>query len=118
MPEQLTRKQVELVLRRATELDQRNSETALDTLTPQDLERVADELGMSREALNQALAESRAGALVPEEERTALDTLFGRRIIEARRFVPGAVATVRTAVDAFLEEQGFQLKRNLGQAQV
>jgi len=117
MPEQLTRKQVELVLRRATELDQRD-ETGLETLTPQDLERVADELGMSREALNQALAESRAGALVPEEERTALDTLFGRRIIEARRFVPGDVANLRLAVDRFLEEQGFQLKRNLGQAQV
>lgn len=43
MPEQLTRKQVELVLRRAAELEQRD-ETALDTLTPQDLERVADEL--------------------------------------------------------------------------
>ena len=117
MPEQLTRKQVELVLRRATELDQKN-ETALETLTPQDLERVADELGMSREALNQALAESRAGALVPEEDRTALDTLFGRRIIEARRFVPGDVANLRLAVDRFLEEQGFQLKRNLGHAQV
>jgi len=117
MPEQLTRKQVELVLRRAAELDQRE-ETALEALTPQDLERVADELGMSREALNQALAESRAGALVPEEDRTLVDSLFGRRILEARRFVPGEVANLRLAVDRFLEEQGFQLKRNLGHAQV
>jgi hypothetical protein len=117
MPEQLTRKQVELVLRRATELEQRD-ETALDTLTPQDLERVADELGMSRDALNQALAESRAGALVAEEDRTKLDRLFGGRIIEARRFVPGSVANVRGSVDQFLQEQGFQQKRNLGQAQV
>lgn len=85
MPEQLTRKQVELVLRRAAELEQRD-ENALDTLTPQELERVADELGMSRDALNQALAESRAGALVAEEERTLLDRVFGGRIIEARRF--------------------------------
>ncbi|MEO6774019.1 MAG: hypothetical protein ABI467_13555 [Kofleriaceae bacterium] len=117
MPEQLTRKQVELVLRRAAELEQRD-ETALDTLTPQDLERVADELGMSQDALHQALAESRAGALVADEERTLLDRLFGRRIIEARRFVPGEVTSLRLAVDQFLQEQGFVLKRNLGQAQV
>jgi hypothetical protein len=117
MPEQLTRKQVELVLRRAAELEQRE-ETALDTLTPQDLERVADELGMSQDALHQALAESRAGALVADEERTLIDRLFGRRIIEARRFVPGEAATLRIAVDQFLQEQGFLLKRNLGKAQV
>jgi len=117
MPEQLTRKQVELVLRRAAELEQRD-ETALDTLTPQDLERIADELGMSQDALHQALAESRAGALVGDEERTLLDRLFGRRIIEARRFVPGDAASLRLAVEQFLQEQGFLLKRNLGQAQV
>ncbi len=117
MPEQLTRKQVELILRRATDLEQRN-ENALEVLTPQDLERVADELGMSRDSLNQALAESRAGVLVSEEERTVLDRFFGRRIIEARRFVPGDAASVRLAVDQFLDDQGFQLKRNLGEAQV
>ncbi|CAN5563316.1 hypothetical protein BH11MYX1_BH11MYX1_54140 [soil metagenome] len=117
MPEQLTRKQVELVLRRAAELEQRD-ETALDTLTPQDLEGVADELGMSQVALHQALAESRAGALVADEERTVLDRLFGRRIIEARRFVPGEAASLRIAVDQFLQAQGFVLKRNLGHAQL
>ncbi|HEY0250551.1 MAG TPA: hypothetical protein VGC41_03450 [Kofleriaceae bacterium] len=117
MPEQLTRKQVELVLRRAAELEQRDDDAA-DGLTPQDLERVADELGMSQDALSQALAESRAGALVADEERTLLDRVFGRRVIEARRFVPGNVANVRAAVDGFLEEQGFEQKRNLGQAQV
>lgn len=117
MPEQLTRKQVELVLRRATELEAREEGTA-ELLTPQDLERVADELGMSRTALNQALAESRAGALVDPEERTLLDRVFGGRILDARRFVPGTVVTVRTAVERFLEEQGFQQKRNLGQVQI
>lgn len=117
MPEQLTRKQVELILRRTAELEQRE-ETALDTLTPQDLERVADELGMSQAALHQALAESRAGVLVPAEERTLVDQVFGGRIIEARRFVPGAVANLRAAVDQFLHEQGFEIKRNLGHAQI
>jgi hypothetical protein len=117
MPEQLTRKQVELILRRTAELEQRE-ENALDVLTPQDLERVADELGMSQDALHQALAESRAGVLVPREERTALDRFFGQRIIEARRFVPGNVASLRLAVDQFLQEQGFELKRNLGETQI
>jgi len=118
MPEQLSRKQVELILRRTAELEQKRDETALDVLTPQDLERVADELGMSQEALQQALAESRAGVLVPAEERTFIDQVFGTRIVEARRFVPGDINALRTAVDQFLEEQGFQLKRNLGHAQV
>jgi hypothetical protein len=117
MPEQLTRKQVELILRRTAELEQRDDD-ALDNLTPQDLERVADELGMSQDALHQALAESRAGVLVPAGERTFVDQVFGGRFIEARRFVPGDAATLRRAVDRFLEEQGFELKRNLGHAQI
>ena len=117
MPEQLTRKQVELILRRTAELEQRDDD-ALDGLTPQDLERVAEELGMSQGALHQALAESRAGVLVPAGERTLVDKMFGGRFIEARRFVPGDVATLRAAVDRFLEEQGFELKRNLGHAQI
>jgi hypothetical protein len=117
MPEQLTRKQVELILRRTAELEQRDDD-ALDGLTPQDLERVAEELGMSQDALHQAIAESRAGVLVPVSERTLVDQVFGGRFIEARRFVPGDVATLRVAVDRFLQEQGFQLKRNLGHAQI
>ena len=117
MPEQLTRKQVELILRRTAELEQRDDD-ALDGLTPQDLERVAEELGMSQDALHQAIAESRAGVLVPVGERTLVDQVFGGRFIEARRFVPGDAATVRLAVDRFLEEQCFQLKRNLGHAQI
>lgn len=117
MPEQLTRKQVELILRRTAELEQRD-DTALDLLTPQDLERIAEELGMSQAALHQALAESRAGVLMPEDERTVLDQVFGRRIIEARRFVPGDVRRLGIAVEHFLQEQGFQIKRNLGHAQI
>ena len=117
MPEQLSRKQVELILRRTAELEQ-HDDTALDGLTQQELERVAEELGMSQTALHQALAETRAGVLVPEEERTLADRVFGRGIVEARRFVPGQAATVRGAVDRFLQEQGFQLKRNLGHAQI
>jgi hypothetical protein len=116
VPEQLTRQQVDLILRRTAELEQRD-DSALDLMTPQDLERIADELGMSQAALHQALAESRAGALVPLEERTLVDRVFGRGIIEARRFVPGDVAAARSAVDRFLQEQGFQIKRNLGHAQ-
>jgi hypothetical protein len=90
MPEQLTPKQVELILARTADLEQRD-DSALEALTPQDLERVAEELGMSQAALQQALAESRAGVLVPVGERTLVDQVFGGRFIEARRFVPPAV---------------------------
>jgi len=111
MPEQLSRKQVELILRRTAELEQRDDD-ALEGLTPAELEKVADELGLSHQALNQAIAESRAGMLAPEGERTLVDRMFGGRLVEVRRFVPGNAASIRAAVDRFLEEQGFQIKRN------
>jgi hypothetical protein len=117
MPEQLSRKQVELILRRTAELERRDDD-ALDTITAEDLERVASELGLSQDALRQAIAESRAGVLGPEQERTLLDRLFGGRIIDARRFVPGDVETARAAVEHFLREQGFEIKRNLGDVKV
>ena len=110
MSEQFSRRQVELILRRTAELERRGDE-ALDAIGADDLEKVAAELGLSQEALRQALAEARAGMLAPEEAHSLLDRLLGGRLIEARRFVPGEADAVRATVERFMEEQGFQIRR-------
>jgi len=111
MAEQFSRKQVELILRRTAELERSGDD---DNITETDLEKVAEELGMSREALAQALAESRAGLLEPPAPPGVLDKVFGPTLLDARRHVPGDVDSVRAAVDGFLDVQGFQIKRRRG----
>ena len=115
MPEQFSRRQVELILRRTAELERRHDS---DDINASDLERVAEELGMSQAALKQALAESRAGLLEPQADPGLLDKVFGPTMTEARRHVPGDLASVRAAVDQFLEVQGFQVKRRRGEVTV
>ena len=112
MAEQFSRRQVELILRRTAELE-RKREDSMEAISTDDLEKVAAELGMSQEALRQALAESRAGMLTAEEA-TFLDRFFGSGLVEARRFVPTDLARTRAAVERFLQEQGFQIKRHRG----
>ncbi len=104
-----------MILRRTAELEL-HREASLEQTTPEELQKVAAELGLSETALQQAMGEARAGLLAPVdgEDRGFLDRFFGPGVIEARRFVPGQVTWVRGVVERFLEEQGFQLKRNRG----
>lgn len=117
MSEQFSRRQVELILRRTAELERRQDDSA-EAITPADLEKVAQELGMSTDALKQAMAESRAGLLETREEGGVVARVFGASTIEARRFVPGDLAGVRSAVERFFAEQGFEVKRHRGETQI
>ncbi len=117
MPEQFSRRQVEMILRRTAELERRGDD-ALDTITPEDLEKVAAELGLSTDALAQAMAESRAGLLETREEGGVVARVFGPSVIEARRFVPGDAGGVRAAVERFFTEQGFEVKRDRGETRI
>jgi hypothetical protein len=112
MGEQLSRRQVQLILRRTAELERQSTDESSELISAGELERVAEELGMSTQALRQALAESRAGLLVPETERSLADRVFGSAVVDARRFVPGDLGTVRAAVERFLREQGFAVARH------
>jgi hypothetical protein len=114
MGEEFSRREVEMILRRTAELEL-HREQSLERTTPAELEKVARELGLSEEALRQAMGEARAGLLVTEDEPGFLDRAFGPALIEAHRHVPGNVAWVRGAVERFLDQQGFQLKRNRGE---
>ena len=117
MPEQLTPKQVELdpgsYCRARTARRQRTG--GADPTKSRARRRGAGDVpsgvatGACRVARRRARSRGRAHARRPG---------FGGRFIEARRFVPGDAATVRIAVDRFLKEQCFQLKRNLGHAQI
>jgi hypothetical protein len=114
MAEEFSRREVEMILRRTAELELHRDE-AIERTTPAELERIAREIGLPEEALRQAIGEAKAGLLVGDPEPTFLDRTFGPALVDARRHVPGTVAWVRGAVERFLEEQGFQLKRNKGE---
>src|SRR6185295_10274185 len=73
---------------------------------------------MSQDALRQAIGEARAGLLAQPEAGGFLDRFFGPGFLEAKRYVPGTVHSVRASVNHFLEEQGFQLRRNRGELTV
>lgn len=118
MSEQFSRRQVELILRRTAALERKRDDASDELVSSDDLEKVAAELGMSREALRQAIAEAKVGILAPEEEKTLVDRVFGGRFIEARRFVPGRPEAVAAAVERFLDNQGFELKRHRGDTTV
>jgi hypothetical protein len=110
MADQLSRRDVALILHRAAELERRLPETS-DAITSDDLQKIAEELGMSRQALDQALAESRAGLLGSQVEQTFLDRIYGARKVVAQRFVPGTAAQVRQLVERYFREQSHDIVR-------
>lgn len=110
MSQHLSRRDVALVLQRTAELERARAPEG-EAISTDDLHKIADELGLSREALSQALAEAKAGLLVPAAERTALDRFYGGATLQARRFVPGTPGAVRETVDLFFRQQGFDVHR-------
>lgn len=64
--ERLTYDEVDLVLRRATEL-QHGDPTGEGTFTLTEVERLGEEIGLSGEAVRAALVHVRSGALVPAQ---------------------------------------------------
>lgn len=121
MSQDLSRRQVELILRRTAELERSQAaaddgagDADGDAISTDDLVKVAGELGLSQPALARALAEAQAGLLAPEPATGLVARVFGPNEVAAARYVPGDVAGVRATIARFLEEQGFQLKRNHG----
>lgn len=107
MSDQLSRQQVALILQRTADLERRQ-EAGEDAVTSEELVKIADDLGMSREALQQALAESKAGLLAPTQESTFVDRFYGRASVEVHRFVPGRASEVQSVLDAVFREQAFE----------
>jgi hypothetical protein len=103
--DQVSRRDVALILQRTAELEQQGA--ADDAVSRDELLKIGEELGVSTQALGQALAESRAGLLAPITDSTLLDRIYGESVVVARRFVPGTVAEVRAHVEAVFGDQGF-----------
>jgi hypothetical protein len=116
--DKLTRQQVDFVLRRAAEIDTRESTASdqgpEDGLTALEVIRLGEEVGLRGGAVSQALTELRRGVSIePEEDGVVAHALGGSRIVVSR-VVPAHVDTVRRAVDRFLRDQLMTVRRHHG----
>lgn len=106
-------RQLELVLRRAAELEAPGS--AEGTVSERDVKQLAGEIGISPAAVERALVELRSGALeVRDQPRSLSERLWGPQQLVCVRTVPGTVDGVEAKVADFLRSQAFAVKRNLG----
>jgi hypothetical protein len=104
-PDDVTADEAAAVFRRAAELDQRGATNGHRALDIAALEQAGLEAGLSRNAIRQALAEVKAGAVEPIRPRT--------HAVVARTLAmdPG---DLEAAVDAFMRQQNCKVVRNLG----
>jgi hypothetical protein len=124
--ERLSPREIELVLRRAAELDSRaetemsgtDGESAIG-LTPAELFRLGQEAGLGREAVSRALTDLRTGALENAAPREAgegglVEKALGQRRVVVSRVIPGNAAAAQRAVERFLREQLMTIRRHHG----
>jgi hypothetical protein len=120
----LTRSQVEDVLRRAAELESErlgarrdadgdDGPTSGDGLGELDVLRLGEEVGLSAEALHDALGELQAGAAPPGAGR--IDRSLGDQQLIVSRTIPGPAAPVARAVERFLRDQLMTIRRHHGE---
>ena len=112
--DRLTPGEVQLVLRRAAELERRPRGGEDEALSPLEVESLAAEVGLSPDAVRQALAEVRAGALQPERPPGALERVLGSSTIVVERTVRGNAATVQRRVERALQAQLLRKRRDFG----
>ncbi len=102
---------VAAVFARAAELDLEASPGAPQTLLDEEaLVEIGTAVGLSPEAVRRAVAEHRAGALVPATDSPA--TWVGPRLVVAERRFDGDAALLRHRIDRDLERQWFRKVRD------
>jgi hypothetical protein len=123
----LTRSQVEDVLRRAAELETERlgtrrvgdgDETDPDSgegLGELDLLRLGEEVGLSAEAMHDAMGELRAGKALHGGPAGPLDAAFGAHQLIVSRTIPGPPGPITRAVERFLREQLMTVRRHHGE---
>jgi hypothetical protein len=116
--DKLTRKEVDFVLRRASEIDSQipaaSERASADSLSVGDLVRLGEEAGLRRDAIEQALTDLRRGAPIEPEEQDALTRTLGASRVVVSRVVGAPLETARRAVDRFLREQLMTVRRHHG----
>jgi hypothetical protein len=101
--QQLDRAALERVLARATELQAAGGEPS-ESMTEAQLIELGKEVGISAEAIRQAIAEERTRVALPEEGGT-IASWFGPGVATASRVVRGRPADVLQLVDAWMQRE-------------
>ena len=111
--DRLDDEQIALVIRRASELDGQSpaGQPGLDLVL---LEEAAVEAGLSRESVRRAVAELRAGALVPADATPSRRRRVGPDTVTVSRCVPGPAGQVDDILRRFLAKEQFHLRRDFG----
>jgi hypothetical protein len=101
----LTNRDFELVIRRAAELQARESEERFggDGISEGEVFRIGRELGLSKENLQRAIAEMSGS--VPEEG--VLTSMFGPTTVRVSRALRGDAAEVAKVLERYLEEREY-----------
>jgi hypothetical protein len=108
----LTRAALERVLARAAQLQGATGEgDDAGAMNEAQIIELGKEVGLSGEAIQQALAEERSRTLVPDESGV-LASLAGPSVVSAARTVPGSAPAVLAALDAWMQRsEGLEVKR-------
>jgi hypothetical protein len=110
--ERLTPGEVQLVLRRAAELERRAP--ADEAMSPTEVAALAAEVGLSPAAVQQALGEVRAGAVAEPRTPGPLERVLGASSIVVERTVRGRPDEVRRRVERALRAQLLRKQRDFG----
>lgn len=118
--DRLSRRQVDLVLRRAADLEaQRRDgggrEEDQDHLSPDDLLRLGEEAGLSPESVGRALAEVRHGSFLEAEPPGGLADLVGPKRLAIARHVPAGVEQSERAIERYMQQQLMIVRRHHGE---
>lgn len=113
VPTQITQAQLERVIHRAAELQFTRGEI-YDGLEIEEVERIADEVGLEGRYVRQALAEVRADALAPSrpEDRSFATRLWGEAAVIESRVVPGTPEEVFEKLRTYLSRESLRCVRD------
>lgn len=103
----ITQEQLERVIRRASDLQFRSSTRVSSDLDANEVVRIAEEVGIEARHAQQAIAEVRAEALVPDapDDTGVMARLAGTSVVRVSRVVPGDQAYVERNLEHYLREK-------------
>jgi hypothetical protein len=104
-PAQLTAEETQQVLKRASQLERRDLDAVEPSLDLAEVERIGVEAGLSRETIQRAFVELRAGALRDKPKTGAADALIGPGVVEAQRAVALPPEDARRKLHAVLKDE-------------
>jgi len=102
---QLSAEETRRVLARAAELERSASAAAEPTLDLREVERIATEAGLSREAIQQAFVELRTGELEPKARPGLIDKLIGPEGVSSQLQLDRPPEEVRKKLHALLKQE-------------